>query len=95
MVSSGHLNRLDTAFSRDQDDKVYVQGRMLEQSRLFWQWLQDGASIYVCGDATRMAKDVNLAIRKIAEQEGRMSEEKAEEYLAHLKDQHRYHRDVY
>jgi sulfite reductase (NADPH) flavoprotein alpha-component len=95
MRADGHLTRLDTAFSRDQENKVYVQDRMMEQSRLFWQWLQEGASVYVCGDATRMAKDVNAAIRKIAEQEGGMSQEQAEEYMANLKDQHRYHRDVY
>jgi sulfite reductase (NADPH) flavoprotein alpha-component len=95
MLSDGHLTRLDTAFSRDQADKIYVQDRILQQSRLFWQWLQDGASIYVCGDASRMAKDVNAAIRKVAEQEGGMSEERADEYLSQMKEQHRYHRDVY
>ena len=95
MLADGHLTRLDTAFSRDQADKVYVQDRILEQSSLFWQWLQDDASIYVCGDASRMAKDVHAAIRKIAEREGGMSPERAEEYVSLLKDQHRYHRDVY
>ncbi|UWZ86914.1 sulfite reductase subunit alpha [Occallatibacter riparius] len=95
MRADGHLTRLDTAFSRDQEHKVYVQDRMMEHSRLFWQWLQEGASVYVCGDASRMAKDVNAAMRKIAEQEGGFSHEQAEEYMAHLKDQHRYHRDVY
>lgn len=95
MRSDGHLTRFDTAFSRDQENKVYVQNRMMEQSRLFWQWLQEGASVYVCGDASQMAKDVNAALRRIAEQEGGMSQERAEEYLAHLKDSHRYHRDVY
>jgi sulfite reductase (NADPH) flavoprotein alpha-component len=95
MLADGHLTRLDTAFSRDQEDKVYVQNRMLEQSRLFWQWLQDGASLYVCGDASRMAKDVHATILKITELQGGMSRETAEEYVANLKDQHRYHRDVY
>jgi sulfite reductase (NADPH) flavoprotein alpha-component len=95
MRADGHLTQLDTAFSRDQENKVYVQDRMMEHSRQFWQWLQEGASVYVCGDASRMAKDVNAAIRKIAEQEGGMSQEQADEYMAHLKDQHRYHRDVY
>jgi sulfite reductase (NADPH) flavoprotein alpha-component len=95
MLADGHLTRLDTAFSRDQEDKVYVQNRMLEQSRLFWQWLQDGASVYVCGDASRMAKDVHATILKITELQGGMSGETAEEYEANLKDQHRYHRDVY
>ena len=95
MRRDGHLTRLDTAFSRDQEHKVYVQDRMMEHSRLLWQWLQEGASVYVCGDASRMAKDVNAAMRTIAEREGGMSNEQAEEYVAHLKDQHRYHRDVY
>jgi sulfite reductase (NADPH) flavoprotein alpha-component len=95
MLADGHLTRLDTAFSRDQASKVYVQDRMAEQSRLFWEWLQDGASVYVCGDASRMAKDVHAAIRAIAEKEGGMSRDGAEEYVTNLKDQHRYHRDVY
>ena len=95
MVADGHLARLDTAFSRDQAHKLYVQDRMLEQSRTFWRWLQDGASIYVCGDASRMAKDVHAAFHKIVAQEGGMTAEEAEEYVRHLKDEHRYHRDVY
>ena len=95
MLTHGHLTRLDTAFSRDQANKVYVQDRMMEQSRLFWQWLQEGASIYICGDASRMAKDVHAMILKIVAQEGGLPVEAAEEYLAHLKEKHRYHRDVY
>jgi sulfite reductase (NADPH) flavoprotein alpha-component len=95
MLIDGHLTRLDTAFSRDQARKIYVQDRMMEHSRIFWQWINDGSSIYVCGDASRMAKDVHAAILKIAAQEGRMSIEAAEDYVAQLKDQHRYHRDVY
>jgi sulfite reductase (NADPH) flavoprotein alpha-component len=95
MLSEGHLTRLDTAFSRDQAHKVYVQDRMMEHSRMFWQWLQEGSSIYVCGDASRMAKDVHATILKIAALEGGMPTDGAEEFVAHLKDQHRYHRDVY
>lgn len=95
MVADGHLARLDTAFSRDQEHKVYVQDRMLEQSRQFWRWLEEGASVFVCGDASRMAKDVHRAICTIVEREGAMSSERAEEYVGQLKDQHRYHRDVY
>jgi sulfite reductase (NADPH) flavoprotein alpha-component len=95
MLADGHLTRLDTAFSRDQESKLYVQDRMMEQSRLFWQWLQDGATVYVCGDASRMAKDVHSTMLKIAQQEGAMSSEAAEEYVGRLKEQHRYHRDVY
>lgn len=92
---AGHLTRLDTAFSRDQDQKVYVQDRMIGNSRLLWNWLQDGASVYVCGDAEHMGKDVHVTLRKIAEQEGSMSAESADHYVASLKEQHRYHRDLY
>jgi sulfite reductase (NADPH) flavoprotein alpha-component len=95
MLADGHLTRLDTAFSRDQENKLYVQDRMMEQSHVFWQWLQEGATVYVCGDASRMAKDVHSTMLKIAEREGRMSSELAEEYVGRLKEQHRYHRDVY
>jgi sulfite reductase (NADPH) flavoprotein alpha-component len=95
MRADGHLTRLDTAFSRDQEDKIYVQDRMMEHAPLFWSWLEDGASVYVCGDATRMAKDVHAALHRIVEKEGGMSAQAAEEYVYALKDQHRYHRDVY
>jgi sulfite reductase (NADPH) flavoprotein alpha-component len=95
MHTDGHLTRLDLAFSRDQDHKIYVQDRMLEQASTFWQWLQDGASIYVCGDASRMAKDVDATLHTIAEQQGRLSTEAATDYIRQLKDEHRYHRDVY
>jgi sulfite reductase (NADPH) flavoprotein alpha-component len=95
MVADGHLTRLDTAFSRDQEHKVYVQDRMLEQAPQFWAWLQDGASVYVCGDASRMAKDVDTALHTIVERQGGMSHQSAKEYVSHLKDKHRYHRDIY
>jgi sulfite reductase (NADPH) flavoprotein alpha-component len=95
MQSDGHLTRLDTAFSRDQEDKIYVQDRMLEQAPMFWRWLQDGASVYVCGDASRMAKDVHGALQTIVETQGGVSNMAAEEYVDALKEQHRYHRDVY
>jgi sulfite reductase (NADPH) flavoprotein alpha-component len=95
MQADGHLTRLDTAFSRDQESKVYVQDRMVEQSAQFWSWLQDGASVYVCGDASRMAKDVHAALQTIVEKQGNMSSSAAEEYVQSLKEQHRYHRDVY
>jgi sulfite reductase (NADPH) flavoprotein alpha-component len=95
MHADGHLTRLDTAFSRDQEDKVYVQDRMLEQAPLLWSWLQDGASVYVCGDATRMAKDVHATLHRIVEKQGGMSTHAAEEYVHTLKETHRYHRDVY
>jgi sulfite reductase (NADPH) flavoprotein alpha-component len=95
MFADGHLTRLDTAFSRDQDQKIYVQDRMLEHSQQFWNWLQDGATVYVCGDATRMAKDVHVALCSIVQREGGMSSEQSEEYVGALREQHRYHRDVY
>jgi sulfite reductase (NADPH) flavoprotein alpha-component len=95
MLADGHLTRLDTAFSRDQQDKIYVQDRMIEQASSFWNWLQDGASVYVCGDASRMAKDVHSALHTIVEKQGNMSSAAAEEYVQSLKEQHRYHRDVY
>jgi sulfite reductase (NADPH) flavoprotein alpha-component len=95
MRADGHLTRLDTAFSRDQEDKLYVQDRMLEQAPLFWSWLQDGATVYVCGDAARMAKDVHSALHQIVEKQGGMSTQAAEDYVHALKEEHRYHRDVY
>jgi sulfite reductase (NADPH) flavoprotein alpha-component len=95
MVADGHLTRLDTAFSRDQEQKVYVQDRMLEQAPQLWAWLQDGAGVYICGDASRMAKDVDTTLHAIVEKQGRMSHENAKEYVRNLKDEHRYHRDVY
>lgn len=95
MCADRHLTRLDTAFSRDQERKIYVQDRMIENAAMFWNWLEEGATVYVCGDASRMAKDVHSALGRIVEKQGGMSGEKAEEYVASLKDQHRYHRDVY
>jgi sulfite reductase (NADPH) flavoprotein alpha-component len=95
MHSDGHLTRLDLAFSRDQDRKIYVQDRMLEQAAGFYAWLQEGASIYVCGDASRMAKDVDATLHTIVEQQAALPREAAIEYIQQLKDQNRYHRDVY
>ncbi|MFE3022007.1 sulfite reductase flavoprotein subunit alpha [Streptomyces sp. NPDC059256] len=91
----GVLTRLDLAFSRDQAEKVYVQTRMREQSRELYGWLEDGAYVYVCGDASRMAKDVETALLGvIAEQRGRGNEDAAQ-YLADLRRAKRYVRDVY
>jgi sulfite reductase (NADPH) flavoprotein alpha-component len=95
MCAERHLTRLDTAFSRDGGRKVYVQDRMMEQAPQIWSWLQDGASIYICGDASRMAKDVHTTICRIAKEQGSMSDQAAEEYVGELKEAHRYHRDVY
>ena len=95
MLKDKHLTHLDLAFSRDQEHKVYVQDKMLEQAPRFWSWLQDGASIYVCGDAARMAKDVDATLHAIVSQQGKLDAEAATEYVQTLKDDHRYHRDVY
>ncbi|MEW2572238.1 sulfite reductase subunit alpha [Streptomyces sp. NPDC047070] len=92
---SGVLTRLDLAFSRDQTEKVYVQTRMREQARELYAWLEDGAHVYVCGDASRMAKDVEAALLGVvAEQRGRGNADAAE-YLADLRRAKRYVRDVY
>ncbi|WP_198107269.1 assimilatory sulfite reductase (NADPH) flavoprotein subunit [Vibrio navarrensis] len=94
-LKSGILTRLDVAFSRDQHEKVYVQHRVLEQAEQVWQWLQDGAYVYICGDATRMAKDVHEALLVVAQQQGGLTREKAEEYFNELRKAKRYQRDVY
>lgn len=95
MVQDGHLTRLDTAFSRDQAQKVYVQDRMVQQGAEFWRWLDGGASVYVCGDASRMAKDVDAALHKLIEQHGGRDEDAARQFVQELHEQNRYHRDVY
>jgi len=95
MLKDGHLTRLDTAFSRDQKEKVYVQDRMLENAPMFWNWLESGASVYVCGDARKMAKDVDCTLRRIIQEQGCKSVEQACEYVDALKSSDRYHRDVY
>ncbi|MGE7991456.1 molybdopterin-dependent oxidoreductase [Pseudomonas sp. NPDC089554] len=92
--ASGHL-RLSTAFSRDQAEKVYVQQRMLEQGAELWRWLQDGAYFYICGDAQRMAKDVDAALRQVVAQHGLMNEAAATAYVEGLNRDKRYRRDVY
>ncbi|MFB6983629.1 molybdopterin-dependent oxidoreductase [Streptomyces scopuliridis] len=89
------LTRLDTAFSRDQRVKVYVQDRMREHGARLWSWLQDGAHFYVCGDASRMAKDVDRALRDIAVAHGGLDEETAGAYVQQLATDRRYVRDVY
>src|SRR5690606_1024972 len=91
----GVLTRMDVAFSRDGAEKVYVQHRLREQSRRLYEWLERGAHFYVCGDAERMAGDVHQALLDVVRQEGGMSEERAQEYVAELKAQKRYQRDVY
>lgn len=95
MLSDGHLTRLSTAFSRDQAEKIYVQHRMLEHAAELWSWLEAGAHFYVCGDASRMARDVDAALHQVVETAGGKSAETAREYVARLKSDKRYQRDVY
>ncbi|MEW4278536.1 assimilatory sulfite reductase (NADPH) flavoprotein subunit [Priestia megaterium] len=94
-LKDGVLTKMDVAFSRDTEEKVYVQNRMLEHSKELFQWLEEGASFYVCGDKTNMARDVHNTLVEIIETEGKMSREEAEAYLAEMKKQKRYQRDVY
>lgn len=94
-MNSGVLNRLDTAFSRDGERKVYVQDRMREQGRELWDWLTRGAHFYVCGDASRMAIDVDRALISIAAEHGELSDADAAAYIAQLSKDQRYVRDVY
>jgi sulfite reductase (NADPH) flavoprotein alpha-component len=91
----GTLSRMNVAFSRDTDTKVYVQHRMLEHGREIYGWLREGAYFYVCGDEKRLAPDVHAALITIVRQEGGMGEEQAQTYLAELQQQNRYQRDVY
>lgn len=95
MHADGFLTRLDLAFSRDQRQKVYVQDRMREHGAQLWKWLQDGAHFYVCGDASRMAKDVDETLREVVQVHGRLDEEDAETYVKQLAAEKRYVRDVY
>ncbi|GAB1764994.1 assimilatory sulfite reductase (NADPH) flavoprotein subunit [Priestia sp. TRN 1309] len=94
-LKDGVLTKMDVAFSRDTEEKVYVQNRMREHSKELFQWLEEGASFYVCGDKTNMARDVHNTLVEIVETEGKMSREEAEAYLAEMKKQKRYQRDVY
>jgi sulfite reductase (NADPH) flavoprotein alpha-component len=94
-LKRGALHRLDLAFSRDQASKIYVQHRLREQARELFAWLENGAHLYVCGDATRMAKDVHAALLEIIAVQGGKSAEDANDYLNALQAQGRYARDVY
>jgi sulfite reductase (NADPH) flavoprotein alpha-component len=95
MQADGFLTRLDTAFSRDQAEKIYVQNRMLEGAAELYAWLEAGAHFYVCGDASRMAKDVDAALHQVVERAGGKSAEQAAAYVQALKTAKRYVRDVY
>ena len=91
----GYLHRYSLAWSRDQAEKVYVQDKLREEAANVWQWLQNGAHVYICGDAARMAKDVERALLDIIAGEGGMHADDAEEYLDELRQTRRYQRDVY
>ncbi|MFS7196470.1 NADPH-dependent assimilatory sulfite reductase flavoprotein subunit [Rahnella inusitata] len=94
-VKDGLLTNIDLAWSRDQAEKVYVQDKLREKGAEVWQWLQEGAHVYVCGDANRMAKDVEQALLEIIAENGVMDLETADEYLSELRLDRRYQRDVY
>ena len=94
-LKDGVLTKMDVAFSRDTEEKVYVQHRMLEHSAELFEWLQEGAAVYICGDEKHMAHDVHNTLLEIIEKEGNMSREEAEAYLADMQQQKRYQRDVY
>lgn len=94
-LKEGVLTRMDVAFSRDTKDKVYVQHRMLENSKTIFEWLEEGAVLYVCGDEKHMAADVHTTLETILEKEGIMSSKEASDYLADMQQQKRYQRDVY
>lgn len=94
-LKSGVVQQLDVAFSRDQTEKIYVQHRVLEHAEQVWQWLQEGAHVYVCGDMNHMAKDVHDVLLIVIEQQGKQSREQAEQYLNELRKSKRYQKDVY
>ena len=95
LKKEGYLQKLDVAFSRDQEEKIYVQHRLIQKSDKVWKWLQKGASIYVCGDKKRMATDVHLALLDIVRKEGKMDINAAKQYLNQLVTEKRYQKDVY
>jgi len=94
-AKEGFLHKYDFAWSRDQEKKIYVQDKIRENSTALWQWLQEGAYFYVCGDASKMAKDVEQALLEVIAKEGNLSPDEAEDYLNELREEKRYQRDVY
>ena len=94
-LKDGVLTKMDVAFSRDTAEKIYVQHRMQEHSKELFNWLQEGAVVYVCGDEKHMAHDVHNTLLDIIEKEGNLTPKQAEEYLAEMQQQRRYQRDVY
>lgn len=94
-VKEGLLTKISLAWSRDQAEKIYVQDRVREQGAEVWRWIQQGAHIYVCGDANRMARDVEQALVAVVAEHGAMDLEQADEFLSELRIERRYQRDVY
>ena len=94
-VKEGLLDKVSLAFSRDQEQKIYVQHKMEEEAEELFNWLQSGAKIYVCGDKNKMAKDVEATLLKIITKQGKISPEKSKEYLYELKQNGQYLKDVY
>jgi sulfite reductase (NADPH) flavoprotein alpha-component len=94
-MKGGLLDRMDVAFSRDQEEKVYIQERLLEASKELYAWLQEGAHLYVCGSADRLALAVDEALLEIIAKEGGLSPDKAAQELKALQQQKRYQKDVY
>ena len=95
LQAEGFLTQMHCAFSRDQEKKVYVQTRMEENADALWRWIDEGAHFFVCGDAKRMAKDVDATLRKIVQEQGGKSPDEAAEYIERMKTEKRYKRDVY
>ena len=94
-ITTGVLSKLDTAFSRDQEQKIYVQDRIKEKAKEFNSWLENGASIYICGQKAPMSQDVEAAILQVIEQERNISIEEAKQVLEELENQGKYQKDVY
>ena len=94
-VDDGTIARLDAAWSRDQEHKVYVQDKLYESGPNIWRWLDAGAYVYICGDASRMAKDVNAMLIRIVEEFGGLSNSEAQAYVQRMSDEKRYLKDVY
>jgi sulfite reductase (NADPH) flavoprotein alpha-component len=94
-LEDGVLTKLDVAFSRDQEQKIYVQHKMLEHKEELFRWLEAGAVVYVCGDEAHMAHDVHATLLSILQTEGGLTSDQAESYLADMQQQKRYQRDVY
>ena len=95
LLKDGYLEKIDVAFSRDQEEKIYVQTRLIEKQKEVFEWLKGGANIYLCGDMKQMAQDVQNTLLRIFETQGGLTEEKALEYLKTLKKEKRFQTDVY